>query len=155
MGIIKDPKSWRAGFELGLAGFSFPYSKPRKPTVYLYNGIRLPALLEWDREKYPYAVIVYTIWPETPYYLYIDDSLDLIGRTSSLGKMVNNPDLFGTGFSSTFVYMTDSDSWVEKVESTPNADAIWTNYDLYYPENHYEHPGELCMTASEPIPVYE
>jgi hypothetical protein len=33
-------------------------TKQKTPIAYLYNGVQLPPLPEWDREKYPYAVIV-------------------------------------------------------------------------------------------------
>ena len=52
-----DRYSYVVGFNLALAGMAYPYSAPT-PVAYLYNGIRLPALPEWDRGVYPYAYIV-------------------------------------------------------------------------------------------------
>ena len=41
-----------------LSLFSSPLPEVQKqPVAYLYNGVRLPKLPEWDRETYPYATI--------------------------------------------------------------------------------------------------
>lgn len=43
-----------------LSLFSSPLPEVQKePVAYLYNGVILPALPEWDRETYPYLVIDY------------------------------------------------------------------------------------------------
>lgn len=53
-------KSWLIGFALGLCGKPPPIAGSRRePVAYLYNGVRLPKLPEYDKSVYPYAVIVY------------------------------------------------------------------------------------------------
>ena len=143
MGIIKDPTSWRAGFELGLAGFSFPYSKPhRKPTAYLYNGIRLPALPEWDKAKYPYAFIETTFGM---YYLRVlanpltpdGDSFrfNAPGLVAGAKMDVTNYELIG---------------WYEWKEVTENTRTpLWSNVDVLNED------GTVFLAASDPVPVYE
>ena len=42
----------------GLPGKPHPMAN-KEPVAYLYNGVRLPKLPEWDREMYPYAMIRY------------------------------------------------------------------------------------------------
>lgn len=159
MGIIKDPTSWRTGFELGLAGFSFPYSKPRKPVAYLYNGIRLPALPEWDRGVYPYAHITranigaWYVW-----YLNIAKT-KLYYRKDSDGH-----DRMFTVDGSPIVYLLDGVSgdvngatetgWNNLIEKTKEDGVLehlprWSNYDITYED------GTVYLAASEPIPVYE
>lgn len=154
MGIIKDPTSWRTGFELGLAGFSFPYSKPRrKPTAYLYNGIRLPALPEWDREKYPYAAI--GKWLDV-YQLYLS-TVPLTYRNA-----VPNIWYFdATENGEALVYQTTTDTmiWEEQTRKEFTAgqavyvtvgEPHWADYDIY----HYT-SGNVALAASDPVPVYE
>lgn len=164
MGIIKDPTSWRAGFELGLAGFSFPYSKPRrKPTAYLYNGVRLPALPEWDRGVYPYALVLtmrnndgggvtfarLTV-STTP--LYFDQaSQNQVYCTSADGSAIRYviqgaetaADMaWGSGEENTY---TSGDC----IESNLAVIIKWANYDLL------DSNGTIYVAESEPIPVYE
>lgn len=142
MGMIKDPTSWRVGFELGLAGFSFPYSKPRKPTAYLYNGIRLPALPEWDRGVYPFAFI------ETTFGLYylrvLANPLTPDGeyfRFTTPGLVAGAAiDTVNGGYS----------GWGEWSEVTENTRTpIWSNYDVLNED------GTVFLAASDPVPVYE
>lgn len=153
MGIIKDPTSWRVGFELGLAGFSFPYSKPRKPTAYLYNGVRLPALPEWDREKYPYAAIgrvIYSdgpgIWKfiarDTPFVAYDSESASNHGYLVwmlSTPVMFDNPD-------------DQPNEWVSTTTLfTASLEYLWSNHDVC----GYNDGTVIVHEASEPVPVYE
>lgn len=162
MGIIKDPTSWRAGFELGLAGFSFPYSKPRKPIAYLYNGIRLPALPEWDRGVYPYAVMsVFT--EETSSNSSVGDiSLCVcvypLSFNGSNVVQTNAPErtkylLYrysptngDTGFSLAGEY---SGGTSNKVTYPSEEDSFWSNHDIPNAD------GTIYLAGSDPIPVYE
>lgn len=72
---IIDLKSWLYGFCLGICGKPLPLAAKKTPTAYSYNGVVLPKLPEWDREKYPYAVVVwlalglcYLKCAKTPFY---------------------------------------------------------------------------------------
>lgn len=156
MGIIKDPTSWRAGFELGLAGFSFPYSKPRKPTAYLYNGIRLPALPEWDRGVYPYANIYesdsfgYCVAVISAPYTAVGDSLYILPveeypTYSQVVYYLNNGAWtvmrFGNG-------TTNNGLEGNIISSLSNK--VWTNYNIL---NHED--GSVAFATSDPVPVYD
>lgn len=149
MGIIKDPTSWRAGFELGLAGFSFPYSKPhRKPTAYLYNGIRLPALPEWDRGVYPYVNIFKRTDAFITYDMYVAvaDSKEMTVDSDGSAELLTEGKLY--------CFTRESGEWSDWAElagTMPNSKLLWTNYDTYV----YGSPDTLYMAASDPVPVYE
>lgn len=162
MGMIKDPTSWRVGFELGLAGFSFPYSKPRKPTAYLYNGIRLPALPEWDREKYPKAMI--HPWSKDEIRLIVFSDVDDVYAESSWWIEVNiNAPWLGWTYdaeTNTWGQMTDNGEYelYEIMVAGENMNlAIWSNFDVFVTTSHgdYFPVGMLAFAASEPVPVYE
>ena len=149
MGMIKDPTSWRAGFELGLAGFSFPYSKPhRKPTAYLYNGIRLPALPEWERGVYPYVYISNGFAGIGRSYVYFKNVK--YGKTDGGNHCIIVP--AGTGMSGLY----SNDQWKEPTVTTedermtvPNSTLIWANFDVLNED------GTVYLAASDPVPVYE
>lgn len=47
-------RDWITGFVLERCSRAF---EPKPIVAYLYNGVRLPALPEWDRDAYPFAVI--------------------------------------------------------------------------------------------------
>lgn len=147
MGIIKDPTSWRVGFELGLAGFSFPYSKPRKPTAYLYNGIRLPALPDL---VYPNAYIQETI-VKGYFWLRVCES-PAVWETYTNGNLR----LEKVGNEKAYYLTPESQIWDERPcalvihnEGTEGNKLIWANNDVYKPD------GSILVLASEPVPVYE
>lgn len=146
MGMIKDPTSWRVGFELGLAGFSFPYSKPRKPTAYLYNGIRLPALPEWDRKKYPYAMVGCYAYVGT-YWLYVlsepaHDSVSGVPNTANGGA--------GMCFVCEIDKWELAESWGTEGPDSPIVEEVWVNYDYLASDG-----VTVKLAASTPVPVYE
>ena len=152
MGIIKDPTSWRTGFELGLAGFSFPYSKPRKPTAYLYNGVRLPALPKWDKTVYPYAYI--TRYRYSPLYsLYVTASPVSV---LYIGSIINNG-----GDINQFYYGALSDElkdwrdWGLEWPDSGEEITVWSNSDVYYADDVSDVGGTIYLSASDPVPVYE
>lgn len=108
----------------------------REPIAYLYNGVRLPKLPEWDRGVYPFAVIfasgAFWIMTELPY-------ISSEGNTYALSAQykiytVQNGE-----------YVLKSSSSGVQVGSAP----IWSNSDLYNSN------GTLYLEASDPVPVYE
>jgi hypothetical protein len=131
------------------------------PVAYLYNGVRLPKLPEWDKEKYPYAIIalvgtsgfggsIYSLrMPE-------DNSVVTYGDANTQAINANKSSLF-----SNVMGVTDenasSKSWADvKQYSMGDIDnyidldtIIWTNFDIYKTD------GTLYLAASDPIPVYE
>ncbi len=142
-----DKRSFWMGVALGLAGKGLP--PMRTPTAYLYNGVKLPPLPEWDREKYPFAVITYSrggsmlhccaenaVWVEL-FNNYSDNHL--VFNDAHLQCQYNT-------VSTVF-------EWEELEEvstrSTPTTNFVWSNFDIY------DTDGVLAFSASEPVPVYE
>lgn len=148
--------SWVIGLLIGLLQpptltFDAP---PTQPTAYLYNGIRLPALPEWDRGVYPYAVIWsqlngyhLTCLPADAYYEEHSSVEGLLYfKADTVCHCKTNEDL------------TEWGEWEEVADDTayaiidyPNEHmfaCVWTNFNA-------EYDGTTYMTASEPIPVYE
>lgn len=149
-------RSWLTGFALGLAGKSLPYSKViREPVAYLYNGVRLPKLPEWDKTVYP--------------YVYIDCNTGGDGRYRAwfLSEKMHSG-AFGIktypeGTICMFFRLVDGVWEFEETDSEggwPSIDVpldpIWTNYD-YLDYNPYsdEPDGTVLLAASTPVPVYE
>ena len=130
----------------------YPYSAP-VPVAYLYNGIRLPALPEWDREKYPYAAIgkwsdVYQLYfstvpltyrnvnPNTWYFDATEDGEALVYQTTT-GAMIWEEHEARTFTAGHAVYV---------MLGKPH----WASYDI-----NRSTSGNIVLAASEPIPVYE
>lgn len=154
-----DLKSWLTGFALGLAGKPLPLAV-RKPVAYLYNGVRLPELPEWDKEKYPYVVIERTGSAlynyayalrlfQKPYKItgtqwmvshFVAPEGDEKTYTACACPYTDNGD--GTFvWSEPTVYNIPDDFRVQK--------PIWCNYDLGKSD------GTVLLAASDPVPVYE
>lgn len=155
MGIIKDPTSWRAGFELGLAGFSFPYSKPhRKPTAYLYNGIRLPALPEWDRGAYPYAYIWQSASDQTCYLSCSSVPLVVYGADeyylpSADGEPMEAYRIVDGSWGFWYETTTSTSATNQIANALTKRPLVWANYDISREDD------TVYLAASDPVPVYE
>ena len=136
-------RSYAAGYLLSLAGKPLPLtaSQPGKePVSYLYNGVRLPKLPEWDREMYPYAVILDTGWLKKLWF-----GAEVYYSGSAVGVRGGYIDYYCT---------SDMSGWNESTGGTEVLIAVgtnvdWTNFDVLG-EN-----GEVVLEASNPIPVYE
>ena len=157
-----DLKSWLTGYALGLAGQPMPFgvaSKP-EPVAYLYNGVRLPALPEWDREKYPYAFICIK-----PTQVMFDPKPHLYCMETT--RMVDDWEILNGINGLCYLYNEEEgNEWISKGTVTSqntgiNSKIIWSNHDIYYdPDGYYdignEHlAGTVFLAASEPAPVYE
>lgn len=138
-----DLRSWLTGLALGLSGKPLPLSTGKKLVGYSYNGTVLPALPEWDREMYPYAVID-------------NDGWYLACCTSML--QYNGSNIVYKEDCSTYCFKLDNGAWVYDGSASYNFDAgktavygecIWTNTDILNED------GTLCLAASEPVPIYE
>lgn len=55
--MTRKMRSYVKGLILSLCGKPLPLTAKKEPVAYLYNGVRLPKLPEYDKSKYPYAVI--------------------------------------------------------------------------------------------------
>jgi hypothetical protein len=158
--MTEKMKSFVKGILLGLCGHPLPQGEP---VAYLYNGVRLPKLPEWDKEAYPYAYIdfhsIYMedlneypafqapyvnccyIFSEKPYVYYDPNHVSghpIYHIQNKLPYLVTATDPI-TG------------EWREIVSATenPNRSADWANYDVTADD------GTIIQAASEPVPVYE
>ena len=120
------------------------------PAVYLYNGVQLPPLPEWDMASYPYAIIT-TAMTGSSYNLRFYKTVNYFSSTANLlyfGGDGNNVSVPCVGCS-----MTKYDAIWGELRTFDNQNssvpkAIWSNFDM-------EYEGTLYLAASEPIPVYE
>ena len=164
MNYLYDPISmtmgWLVGRRIaGQRGKQIVPDVPKEPIAYLYNGVRLPKLPEWDKEKYPYAFIQtfgdtsgdpeydYAYWlvcmsASADYFYHSNDNEYCFGGDPYLEKC---PAI-------AYMKLQNSNEWVFHKEYDNYFierwnPVIWTNFDLDL--------GELKVDASEPIPVYE
>lgn len=129
----------------------FPQGK--EPVAYLYNGVRLPKLPEWDRVAYPYAYLNFQYFGT-----YLQNCF-LYAFTEPKHKTVEYSNgYYATGVSAGEKYLSAQISngvFTEPEEKTPEFDKVlastidWANYDIL------NNDGTLYLAASEPTPVYE
>lgn len=144
-----DLKSFQMGLAMGLSGKPLPLAK-KEPIAYLYNGVRLPKLPEWDREKYPYAVITYmaitaqyklSVFSECEHYKNSAGKL-LVGSQSASQEELSG--YYAASLSDTEWHYADTPT-----RSAFANDVKWANFDIQNED------GSIRLPASEPIPVYE
>ena len=137
------------------------------PIAYSYNGVILPALPEWDREKYPYVMI-----SNNGYTDYEDYTHCLLVAHKTLPTTKNNiiqGDKHGVPDSTDYVYSSyDPTHYPDGWHSSENgygacsssngggglamvklAHVIWANYDVVNTD------GSIYLAKSDPKPVYE
>ena len=123
----------------------------RTPVAYLYNGVRLPALPEWDREAYPYYYIYHT---ESATILYCMKSYEC-RRTNVLfgaeGWCVTGPENYLRAKLNNGVWEPFSDGGSILYPTSYMWTVAWANFELLNED------GSLLREASkpDPIPVYE
>lgn len=138
-------RSFKTGLALGLTGAPLPFPQ-KEPVAYLYNGVRLPKLPEWDKVKYPYAVLqgmsgsyrlnvsslpIYAIKQGEKTYITVSQDAEGHNYQIATGSEYWEGGMFGG---------------VSPIVSLP---VFWANYDVKYED------GKPYLTASEPVPVYE
>ena len=142
-------KSFVKGILLGVVGKPLPISQGKEPIAYLYNGVRLPKLPEWDREMYPYAVIVYNGISQGRFLFAFKKEQRVTG-----GSVIYT---WSMDEGETYLYCglpKDATEWSALTEHTKTTDPVlayvpkWGNYNVYV-------NGTLTVEASEPVPVYE
>lgn len=125
------------------------YRVKKTPIAYLFNGVQLPTLPEWDKKTYPYAVIntaMYTMFKSAT--LYLLSSLEYTTIESNGDRGIVLTDTNHVIFSAK---STDT-AWSEgsAVTAALNiANIGWTNTDILNDD------GTTYLSASDPIPVYE
>ena len=137
------------GLIMGQFSSPLPISQ-KEPVAYLYNGVRLPALPEWDKEAYPYAVIWYTpgFFGIGSYYYLIISQTEIVTDATSSEKFTVGADAIV--YSINAPYKPDSgDTWKESTFSGGAYSGLrWSNYDVYDAE------GTMKQAASDVVTVY-
>lgn len=117
------------------------------PTAYLYNGVKLVALPEWDKAKYPYAFM----WTEgEEYWLEVVPDKPF-AHTDENGEL-RVSFVHGDWYSNH--YMAE-DKWNPHTPQDGTGEIrfsylVWSNVDIYNQDN-----GSLAFAASTPVPVSE
>lgn len=113
---------------------------------YLYNGVELAALPDWDKTTYPYAIITRDsegipvggrLYISTERFVYVDGVV-IRPDTASGEYYFHTRDSFGMG-----VWFHNPSA--SQVSGTP----FWTNTDIYMRDD----TSVLYLAASEPVPV--
>ena len=142
---ITDPVSFSIGYQIGCR---LRAQRGKKIVGYSYNGTVLPALPQWDKEKYPYAFI---IGLSTGYQFIVCDNPITHKKPFNLSYYVVN--LNGNGGS----FDLENDEWVlwrmdeavSKYYPVDDITFLWANHDVIN-----ETDGTTYLEASEPVPVY-
>lgn len=124
--------------------------------TYLYNGVELPELPEWDRETYPYASIRYD---GTQFWVHAQTQAEKIVRYDDVFGYVYMVESYTTGKqwslddSGTWklwdiIYGIKADTECYSYQKTTEDYAVWTNYDVIWADT-----GDIFFAASDPVPV--
>ena len=141
-----DPISLIMGWLVGRRIAGQRGKKQKEPIAYLYNGVRLPKLPEWDRERYPFAALNFIYSGENLLgaFLYCLPSVEY--GTANGERTVNLSGALRCRISS-------GDSQWGAVESTSGSVLItaldWADFDILNVD------GTVYLAASQPIPVYD
>lgn len=130
-----------------LSLFSSPLPEVQKePVAYLYNGVRLPKLPEWDRGKYPYSYVGTVMYKGIEEY------------RAYFAKEIHTKYASAMSFlDAALRYRLIDGQWVEHGAGIPPfiTSPLWSNVNIYYDSSVEEVGGTLYLSASDPIPVYE
>ena len=114
---------------------------------FLYNGVKLPALPEWDKTVYPYAFIyIVTLDGTTGVYTLVASSSSVMGYDGN--GIICPAATVGQR------YTVSEDSWAAAADSDDfyiKRDnliyTVWANFDVLNSD------GSVYVAASEPVPV--
>lgn len=143
---------------------------------YLYNGVELPELPDWDKEKYPVATVIKCSGDyEFEYGLLVANFLPVMTGTERMtgksypwdGNWWDNPYSPFDGrlypfAADAFAWGEPEENWTLGVEGNTRKSGltpVWSNTDIYYSthSNYADSLGDLAGTlflaASEPVPV--
>ena len=128
--------------------------------AYLYNGIELPPLPEWDKEEFPYAFISENIpygqydgyayrlhLYAAPCYVAYDEN----GKVNRVFTEKNSPYQLWGGNTGAVAWEFSGDG-NNLTGSVTNNLPLWVNADMYY--NGNDPTNSLYMPQSNPVPVY-
>lgn len=120
---------------------------------YLYNGIELPALPEWDKTKYPYAIITIAKSPSIGGIEYTQRKLTLLSSYQMGYNQVGNWAVNSVGDFQEYDYFTSNSEWTEADVNYADAktpavvNIKWANFDILNED------GSVYLAASDPVPV--
>lgn len=121
----------------------------KQPVAYLYNGVRLPKLPEWDQEMYPYACIYRSVYPTS----WVNLLCSSIPFVYSNGIVTTENEAHAV---LNYLYMGTEPRWTLQTTSGEKPGAygtetlpFWTDTDIC------SEGGEPYLEKSEPVPVYE
>ena len=143
-------KDFARGMIVSMALKALPVRK-KSPIAYLYNGVRLPALPEWDREMYPYAYIwdLNADFPSLSHYY----KLTIMDTPLRYGTVNGVQSIYCAEGRKTAMYNLIDGAWVYYGESSGSnrvtANPIWTNHDVINDTD-----GSVYLSGSNPIPIY-
>ena len=142
-------KDFAKGMIVSMALKALPVRK-KSPIAYLYNGVRLPALPEWDRERYPYAWITYHGTSDNvSYYRFI------FSATNAVKKYIfGKGDYLAVVNTTAYILYTDDDNWTFLFENNSNDNVLSTHKLLWCNEDILDSSGNVYFEASDPIPIY-
>lgn len=168
-GSVSDAVAFPEGTEVGandinqsakmlgyLMGRMIPRHLAKLPVAYLYNGVRLPKLPEWNKETHPYAVIGVR---DNSYYLIVS-SIELGAFAKGQGTFIaeeNGQVWIGGTYSNE--YICTEGMWTE-IKGTDAKyffySTIWANYSVYFHVDSRggELAGTLYLPESEPVLVF-
>lgn len=118
--------------------------------AYLYNGVKLPELPEWDRAAYPYAVIDEAVLRGV-YRLHLFEHLPYAKTTESGGCY------YGPMDGSTYVYkgiVSETDHYWDFNAAQPDDDGIYTKNVVWCNFELLNEDGTTYLEASDPVPLY-
>ena len=148
--MTEKDKDFLEGLAISAACHVLPVRK-KQPIAYSYNGVILPALPEWDRERYPYMCMT------------TNSSNSVVNLHMSSEPVVYDGKLNVTMIRTAYVpkprlfvsWTENNNAWGEIAEPSTDYNIyysnplIWTNTDIV------KSNGDVYMAASEPVPVYE
>lgn len=123
-----------------------------EPVAYLYgqDKVRLPKLPDWDKEAYPYAIIVEAVNSDdscTRYSLYLAKTIDIFDSEYLMFSTYNGPFL-------EYNYNTDSDNFTFEHDSESYAGTVYYRKHIWNYPDFVDNQGKV-FAKSEPVPVYE
>ena len=145
-----DKSSLTLGWLVGRQIAGQRRTQEKQPIAYLYNGVQLPPLPEWDKVKYPYAFIwefvgIYKLSVfDTPLRYGIVNGEHCIYLSAGAEGLLYNSKLTDGEYKS-WEYVKE-EIIAESVELTP----FWANHNVISDSD-----GSAYLEASDPIPVYE
>lgn len=118
--------------------------------MYSYNGVVLPKLPEWDREKYPYAFIGLNEYNGQHWYsCYVSEyKVEFYENGVGLGR--DNPQHNMPTYKASDLVWVDFGTTAMMYGGTFKTVPVWSNFDML---NYSD--GSVYLKATDPIPVYE